>query len=573
MLIPKLATTMRSYDRRQFFDDVTAGIIVGIVALPLAIAFAIASGVTPDRGLWTAIVAGFLISALGGSRVQIGGPTGAFVVIVYGIVQKYGIDGLTVATFMAGVILIVMGVAKFGGVIKFIPHPIVTGFTSGIAVIIFSSEVKDFFGLRMGAVPSEFVAKWQAFAAHAGDATLAAIGVAALSIAIIVLWPKVNRRIPGPFVALVVSTIVVQLLHIPVETIGSRFGTVAASIPHPQVPHLSFVQMTALVGPAFTIALLAAVESLLSAVVADGMIGSRHRSNMELVAQGVANIAAPLFGGIPATGAIARTATNIKNGGRTPVAGMVHALTLLLITLVLGRWAALIPMATLAAILVVVSYHMSEWRTFMRELHSPKSDVAVLLVTFGLTIFVDLTVAIGVGMALASLLFIRRMAMVTSVTAVTQDLEDAPDLYDIDPNGVRRRVIPTGVDVYEINGPFFFGAAETFKDTLGQIAAKPAVLILRMRHVLALDSTGMRALKDVVRQFRHDGTTVLLSDVHMQPLVALTGSAVLADVGSENVFGNLDDALNRARLLLGLPALLPPAGTTFPVTHEEEPSA
>lgn len=564
MLVPKLVTTLHSYDRSQFLSDVTAGVIVGIVALPLAIAFAIASGVSPDRGLWTAIVAGFLISALGGSRVQIGGPTGAFVVIVYGIVQKYGIDGLTVATLMAGVILIVMGVAKFGGVIKFIPHPIIIGFTSGIAVIIFSSEVKDFFGLQMGVVPSEFVAKWDAFAMHAGSATPDAIGVAALSLAIMLLWPKVNRRIPGPFVALIVTTLVVQVFHIPVETIGSRFGTIAASVPHPQMPHLSLAQVTALVGPAFTIAMLAAVESLLSAVVSDGMIGSRHRSNMELVAQGVANIVSPLFGGIPATGAIARTATNVKNGGRTPVAGMVHALTLLLITLTFGRWASLIPMATLAAILVIVSYHMCEWRTFVSELRAPKSDVAVLLTTFGLTVFVDLTVAIGVGMVLAAFLFIRRMAVVTSVSAVTQELDDTADPYDTDPHGVRPRVIPAGVDVYEINGPFFFGAAETFKDTLGQVAAKPTVLILRMRHVLALDSTGMHALKDVVHRFRHGGTTVLLSDVQRQPLVALTGSAVLADVGMENVFGNLDDALNRARIILGVPPMLPPVGTTDP---------
>lgn len=550
MLVPKLVTTLKTYDRGQFFGDVTAGVIVGIVALPLAIAFAIASGVTPGRGLWTAIVAGFLISALGGSRVQIGGPTGAFVVIVYGIVQKYGIDGLTVATLMAGVILIVMGIAKFGGIIKFIPHPIVTGFTSGIAVIIFSSEVKDFFGLRMGAVPSEFVEKWAAFATHAESVTPAAIGIAVLSLAIIVLWPKVNRRIPGPFIALIVTTVIVQVFHIPVETIGSRFGTIAPSVPHPQVPHLSLTQITALVGPAFTIAVLAAVESLLSAMVSDGMIGSRHRSNMELVAQGIANIASPLFGGIPATGAIARTATNVKNGGRTPVAGIVHALTLLLITLIFGRWASLIPMATLAAILVVVSYHMSEWRTFMSELRSPKSDVAVLLITFGLTVFVDLTVAMGVGMVLASFLFIRRMAEVTSVSAVTQELEDAPDLYESDPNGVRSRVIPPGVEVYEINGPFFFGAAETFKDTLGQIAANPTVLIVRMRSVRALDSTGMHALKDIAHRFRNSGTTVVLSDVHMQPLVALTGSPVLADIGTENVFGNLDDALNRARMIL-----------------------
>jgi SulP family sulfate permease len=550
MFVPKLVTTLQSYDRQQFFHDLTAGVIVGVVALPLAIAFAIASGVPPGRGLWTAIVAGFLISALGGSRVQIGGPTGAFVVIVYGIVQKYGIDGLTVATLMAGVILIAMGIAKFGSIIKFIPHPIITGFTSGIAVIIFSGEVKDFLGLRMGEVPSAFVAKWAAFATHLGTITPAAVGISVLSLVIIGVWPKLNRRIPGPFVALIVTTLVVQLFHIPVETIGSRFGTIAASVPHPHIPQLSWMQVTALVGPAFTIALLAAVESLLSAVVSDGMIGSRHRSNMELVAQGVANIASPLFGGIPATGAIARTATNVKNGGRTPVAGMMHAVTLLFITLAFGRWASLIPMATLAAILVVVSYHMSEWRTFLSELQTPKSDVAVLLVTFGLTVFVDLTVAMGVGMVLAAFLFIRRMAEVSSIRVVTNALEEGVDPYSTDLKGVDSYTIPRGVEVYEINGPFFFGAAETFTDTLGQIAATPAVLILRMRHVLAIDATGMRALQSVVHRFRQRGTTIILSDVEAQPLAALTKSEVLAEVGRENVVGDIDAALTRARGIL-----------------------
>lgn len=573
MLVPKLVTTLKSYNREQFLGDLTAGVIVGVVALPLAIAFAIASGVSPDRGLWTAIVAGFIISVFGGSRVQIGGPTGAFVVIVYGIVQKYGIDGLTVATLMAGVILVVMGVAKLGSTIKFIPRPVTTGFTSGIAVIIFSGEIKDFFGLQMGAVPAEFVAKWQAFAEHAGAITPSALSVAVISMAIILLWPKVNRRIPGSLVALVVTTAAVYFLHIPVETIGTRFGAISASVPHPQVPHLSFVQVSALVGPAFTIAFLAAVESLLSAVVADGMIGSRHRSNMELVAQGIANLAAPLFGGIPATGAIARTATNIKNGGRTPVAGIIHSLTLLVITLFVGRWAALIPLATLAAILVVVAYHMSEWRTFLAELHSPKSDVIVLLTTFLLTLLVDLTVGIGVGMVLAAFLFIRRMAEVTQISAVTDASdEDAPgqesDPYDMDPNSVRRRTIPKEVEVYEINGPFFFGAAEAFRDTLGQIARKPRVLIIRMRHVLALDSTGMYTLSELARRTRNDGTTVLLSDVHMQPLVALTGSPALADIGVENLFGNLDDALNRARELLGIPPMPPPPGAVPTVSRE-----
>lgn len=573
MLVPKLVTTLRYYDREQFLGDLTAGVIVGVVALPLAIAFAIASGVSPDRGLWTAIVAGFIVSVLGGSRVQIGGPTGAFVVIVYGIVQKYGIDGLTIATLMAGVILIVMGVAKLGSAIKFIPRPVITGFTSGIAVIIFSGEIKDFFGLQMGAVPSAFVAKWQAFATHAGTFTPAALGVAAASMAIILLWPRVNRRIPGTLVALIVTTAAVTVLHIPVETIGSRFGAIAASVPHPQVPHLSFAQVSALVGPAFTIAFLAAVESLLSAVVADGMIGSRHRSNMELVAQGVANLAAPLFGGIPATGAIARTATNIKNGGRTPVAGIVHSLTLLVITVFVGRWAALIPLATLAAILVVVAYHMSEWRTFLAELRSPKSDVIVLLTTFLLTLLVDLTVGIGVGMVLAAFLFIRRMAEVTLTRVVTDGSdEDVPgqdsDPYDMDPNSVRRRTIPKQVEVYEINGPLFFGAAEAFRDTLGRVARKPRVLIIRMRYVLALDSTGMYTLSELAHRSKKDGTTVLLSDVHMQPLVALTGTPALENIGAGNLFGNLDDALNRARELLGIPPVPPPPGALPTVSRE-----
>jgi sulfate permease, SulP family len=547
MFVPKLFTTMRTYDRAQFVRDGIAGVIVGIIALPLAIAFAIASGVTPGRGLWTAIVAGFIISVLGGSRVQIGGPTGAFVVIVYGIVQQYGVDGLTVATLMAGVLLVGFGLAKFGAAIKFIPHPVILGFTSGIALIIFSGEIKDFFGLQMGTVPPDFVGKWTAFA-HAGAMTPAALGVAMLAMTIIVLWPRVERRIPGPFVALVVTTLLVHFLRLPVETIGSRFGEISAAVPHPQVPHLTLAQVTSLIRPAFAIALLGAVESLLSAVVSDGMISGRHRSNMELVAQGIANMVTPLFGGIPATGAIARTATNVKNGGRTPVAGIIHALTLLVITLVAGPWASYIPMATLAAILVVVAYHMSEWRNFVAELRSPKSDVAVLFTTFLLTVFVDLTVAIEVGMVLAAFLFIRRMASVTNVSDVTREVEDA--IGDDDLGLVAKRVIPHGVEVYEINGPFFFGAAETFKETLSRIAAKPRVLIIRMRHVNAIDSTGMRALRDVVHRTRRDGTVVLLCEVQMQPLVALTGSSVLNEIGEDGLLADLDLALSRARSLV-----------------------
>jgi SulP family sulfate permease len=553
VLVPKLVTTLKGYTRAQFTADLTAGVIVGIVALPLAIAFAIASGVTPDRGLYTAIIAGFLISTLGGSRVQIGGPTGAFVVIVYGIVQKFGVDGLIVATIMAGVFLVILGAVKLGSVIKFIPHPVVIGFTSGIAVIIFSSQVKDFLGLRMGSVPADFLEKWAAFAEHVRSVNPYAVAVSALAVAVIVVWPRINRRIPGPFVALLVATAVVQLFHLPVETIGSRFGGISASLPSLTLPHPTVAQLKLLIGPAFTIALLGAVESLLSAVVADGMIGGRHRSNMELVGQGVANIVTPLFGGIPATGAIARTATNVKNGGRTPIAGMVHALTLLLIVLFFGRWAALIPLAALAAILVVVAYHMSEWRAFRAELTAPRSDVIVLVITFSLTVLVDLTVAIEVGMLMAAFLFMKRMSEVTNVTAITRELEDEGDEYATDPNGVRHRAVPDGVEVYEVNGPFFFGAAETFKDTLGQIARKPKVLIIRMRNVPAIDSTGLHALKDVVHRTRRDGTLVLLSDVHTQPLVALGRSAVLEEVGEENLFGNLDDALDRAREHLGLP--------------------
>jgi SulP family sulfate permease len=572
VLVPKLVTTLKGYTRAQFGADLTAGVIVGIVALPLAIAFAIASGVTPARGLWTAIVAGFLISALGGSRVQIGGPTGAFVVIVYGIVQRYGIDGLIVATFMAGIILVAMGLFRFGGAIKFIPHPVVVGFTSGIAVIIFSSQVKDFLGLRMGDVPAEFVEKWRAFGANATTLDPAAVGIAALALAIILWWPRLSRRVPGPFVALIVTTAIVQWFGVPVETIGTRFGAISAGLPDIGLPSLGIAEITALVAPAFTIALLAAVESLLSAVVADGMIGGRHRSNVELVAQGVANLGSALVGGIPATGAIARTATNVKNGGRTPVAGIVHAVTLLLITVFVGRWAALIPLATLASILVVVAYNMSEWRVFVAEFRAPKSDVAVLLTTFLLTVLVDLTVAIAVGMVLASFLFMKRMSEVSNVTVFAREFSNssdhAADPYDADPNAVRRRSIPKGVQVYEVNGPFFFGAAERFKDTLASVAATPRVLIVRMRDVPAIDSTGLRALTVMVRRARKDGTLVLLSDVHAQPMIAIGRSMLLDELGDEQIFGNLDDALNRARAELGLPLAPPPEGAALTVERE-----
>ena len=561
MLVPKLVTTLRSYTRAQFLRDLTAGVIVGIVALPLAIAFAIASGVTPEKGLYTAIIAGFVISALGGSRVQIGGPTGAFIVIVYGIVQQHGVDGLTIATVMAGLILVALGVARLGAAIKFIPHPVTIGFTSGIAVIIFSSQVKDYLGLAMGEVPARFLDKWRAYASALPTVDWTALGIAALATAIIVAWPRVSRRIPGPLVALLATTALAAALGLDVETIGSRFGEIRASLPAPSLPDVSLDVVVALVPAAFAIALLGGIESLLSAVVADGMIGTRHRSNMELVAQGVANVVTPFFGGIPATGAIARTATNVKNGGRTPVAGIVHAVTLLAITLFVGRWAALIPMATLAAILVVVAYHMSEWRSFSSEVRgAPRSDVIVLLVTFGLTVLVDLVVAIEVGMVLAAFLFMRRMAEVTNVSVVARELRDV-DEDESDPFALRRREVPAGVVVYEIDGPFFFGAAEKFRETLGQVATRPKVLVIRMRKVPAMDSTGVHALRQVIRQATHDGVLVLLSGVHAQPLVVLERAGVLGDLGPDSVFTDIDEALDRARAHLGLPSvprLVPP---------------
>ena len=540
--VPKLATTLRGYSRDQLTRDLTAGVIVGVVAIPLSIAFAIASGVTPDRGLYTAIVAGFIISALGGSRVQVGGPTGAFVVIVYGIVQRYGVGGLSVATLMAGVLLVAFGLARLGSVIRFIPHPLITGFTAGIAVIIATGEIKDALGLAMGSVPADFVGRISAYRQHLGAINPAALAVCMASVALIAAWPRVSRRIPGPLVALLATTIGARLLHLDVETIGSRFGTLAALIPHPAVPHLEAADVMRLVRPAFTIALLGSIESLLSAVVSDGMIGGRHRSNMELVAQGVANIASPLFGGMPATGAIARTATNIKNGGRTPVAGMTHAVTVLLITLFFGRWAALIPMATLAGILLVVSYQMSEWRVFRAELSSPRSDVLVLVATFGLTVFVDLTVAIEVGMVLAAFLFMRRMASLTNVSVVSNEM-----LEDDSADETSTPALPPGVEVYEINGPFFFGAAETFKDTLARVARKPEVLILRMRRVPAIDATGLHALTDVVHRSRRDGTLVLLAEVQLQPLQALRRSVLIDEIGEEHICPTIDGALERAR--------------------------
>ncbi|MBS3944762.1 MAG: sulfate permease [Melioribacter sp.] len=568
MLKPKLFTTLRDYNKQQFVADLTAGVIVGIVALPLAIAFGIASGVTPEKGIITAIIAGFIISAFGGSRVQIGGPTGAFIVIVYGIIQQYGMTGLMVATIMAGIILVIMGFARFGSIIKFIPYPVVVGFTSGIALLIFSTQIKDLLGFAMKSVPSEFHEKWIAYGESLSTLNYYAFGIAALSLIIMIFWSRVTHRIPGSLIAIIVSTLLVHLLHIPVETIGSRFGEIPSNIPEPHFYQINLAVIKNLIAPATTIAILAAIESLLSAVVADGMIGGKHRSNMELIAQGLANIASPMFGGIPATGAIARTATNIKNGGRTPVAGIVHSLTLLLIMLFFGKLAKLIPMATLAAILVIVAYNMSEWRSFKSLLRSPRSDVVVLLTTFFLTVIFDLTIAIQIGMILAVILFMRRMAMVTNVGVITRELADEEESYD--PNSINRREVPKSVEVFEVNGPFFFGAASTFKDAMHVIEEPPKVRIIRMRNVPAIDATGLHTLEEFYKDSKKQGTTIVLSGVHTQPLYAMTQAGLLDLFGQENVFGNIDDALDRAREIIGLPKKGRPADFVPTVRRESE---
>ena len=549
MLKPQLLSSLREYNKKIFFADITSGLIVGIVALPLAIAFAIASGVTPEKGLVTAIIAGFIISAFGGSKVQIGGPTGAFVVIVYSIVQNYGMSGLLISTVMAGVILVIMGLVRFGSVIKFIPHPVVVGFTSGIALIIFSSQVKDFLGLKIENVPADFIDKWVEFAAFINTINPYSFLIAAGSLLIMIFWPKFSHKIPGSIIAILLSTILVAFFKLPVETIGSRFGEISSTLPSLQNLDISLSTVRNLIQPATTIAILAAIESLLSAVVADGMIGGKHRSNMELVAQGAANIITPLFGGIPATGAIARTATNIKNGGRTPVAGITHAFVLLLIMIFFGQWAKLIPLATLSAILVIVAYNMSEWRTFRSLLKSPKSDVAVLLTTFGLTVIFDLTIAIEIGMVLAVFLFMRRMAMVTNVGVITRELTDEEEPV-VDPMAIDKKDVPGGVEVFEINGPFFFGAVEKFKEATEIIENPPKVRIIRMRNVPAIDSTGLHVLEEVLRDSRKGGTEVVFSGVHAQPLMAFENSGLLKKIGGKNIHSNIDEALTRAKEIL-----------------------
>ena len=569
MFTPKFFVALKSYSWRQFSMDLVAGMVVGVVALPLAMAFAIGSGVPPERGIFTAIIAGFLISALGGSRVQIGGPTGAFVVIVAGIVGKFGYDGLVLATIMAGVLLIVMGFSRLGAAVKFIPYPVTTGFTSGIAVVIFSGQVNDLLGLGPGKIPAEFHLKWVTYfeklqaVLASGAFPWPTVVLSVLCLAILIFWPRVTRRVPAPVVALVAGTLLACLFNYvlgwPVETIGDRYykdgiPNMVPTFALPDLSKVSVARIEELSPSALVIAVLAAIESLLSAVVADGMIGGRHKPNIELVAQGVANIASPLFGGIPATGAIARTATNVKTGGRTPVAGMIHALTLLIIMMAFARLTYYIPLCSLAAILVVVSYGMAEIHKFKSLLRGPRADAVVLVVTFLLTVIFDLTVAVEVGLVLAFFLFIKRMADVTNVQVLTREMTDSVEPKDA--NAISIRKVPHGVEVYEVNGPFFFGVVDKVKDTLGTVSGKPKVFILRMRNVPMMDATGLHALLELRASCASQGITLILAEIHTQPFITLDHSGRRDEFGPDNITAHIDDALNRARKILGLPEKL-----------------
>ena len=547
---PKLVSALKNYNRQTFMADLMAGVIVGIVALPLAIAFGIASGVSPEKGIITAIVAGMAISLFGGSKLQIGGPTGAFIVIVAGIINQYGIQGLTIATLMAGVFLIGFGLLRLGTIIKYIPYPIVVGFTSGIAVTIFTTQVKDLLGMQMTDVPSDFIEKWVAYIQNLDtiDFWSAIIGLA--SVAIISIAPKLSRRVPGSLIAIIVMTITALLLRqyagvTSIETIGDRFS-IQSQLPGAVVPELSWDTIKGLVAPAMTIAILGAIESLLSATVADGVIGDHHNSNTELIGQGVANILSPLFGGIPATGAIARTMTNINNGGRTPVAGIIHAVVLLLIFLLLMPLAQYIPMACLAGVLVVVSYGMSGWRSFLALMRNPKSDITVLVLTFLLTIIFDLTVAIEVGLICACLLFMRRMSETTDVRAVYDEIDLNEDA-DMQAGNLEHLTIPKGVEVYEINGPYFFGAGNRFEDIMARYGRRPKVRIIRMRKVPFIDSTGLHNLENLCLMSQKEGITIVLSGVVQKVEEVLKRNHFDQLLGEENICNHIDLALTRAK--------------------------
>ncbi len=554
-LEPKLIAILREgYTRKLFYGDLLGGLTVGVVAIPLAIALAIASGVKPEQGLYTAIFAGFTIAILGGTRAQISGPTGAFIVIVYGIVAKYGYDGLAVATLIAGVILIVMGLMRMGAFLKFVPYPVTIGFTSGIALIIFSSQVSDFLGLKIDKVPADFVAKWIEYARNIATLNWYSVAVGTGSLLVIVFWSRVTRKIPGQLVAILLATFVVQFFNIPVDTIATRFGGVPSSLPVPHLPVVTWELIQQMFSPALTIAILCALESLLSAVVADGMMGTRHRSNMELIAQGTGNIVSVIFGGIPATGAIARTATNIKAGGKTPVSAIIHCVFLLLVLLFVGRWAAMIPMATLAAVLLVVAYNMSEWREFAHLFKSPRGDIAVLLATFLLTVFIELTVAIQVGILLAGFLFLQKMSNATHVDLITENLKDDDEVKTRDISELK---IPVGVEVFEIYGSLFFGAVSQFKESIRIVAKKPKVLILRMRHVLTIDASGFHILEELVQESKQNGCLLIFSAVSPNVFAAMKKSGFIETIGKENFAKDIFGALTLAEKYLQNSAINP----------------
>lgn len=551
---PKLFLALKNYSKELFMADLMAGIIVGIVALPLAIAFGIASGVSPEKGIITAIIAGFIISMMGGSKVQIGGPTGAFIVIVYGIIQQYGEAGLIVATLMAGVLLILLGVFKLGAIIKFIPYPIIVGFTSGIAVTIFTTQIADIFGLSFGGekLPGDFIGKWIMYFNHFDTINWWNTIVSIASIIIIAMTPKFSKKIPGSLIAIIAITLLVYVLKTyvgvdSIDTIGDRFS-IKAQLPGAEVPTLNWEAMKGLLPAAITIAVLGAIESLLSATVADGVIGDKHDSNTELIAQGTANIITPLFGGIPATGAIARTMTNINNGGKTPVAGLIHAVVLFLILLFLMPLAQYIPMACLAGVLVVVSYNMSEWRTFRALLRNPKSDITVLLITFFLTVIFDLTVAIEVGLVIACLLFMRRVAETTEISVITDEINPNEEL-DIAVNE-ESLIVPKGVEVYEINGPYFFGIANKFEEQMVQLGDRPKVRIIRMRKVPFIDSTGIHNLTNLCKMSKKERVTIVLSGVNEKVHHVLEKSGFYELLGEENICENINVAIDRANQII-----------------------
>lgn len=551
---PKLFLALKNYSKELFMADLMAGIIVGIVALPLAIAFGIASGVSPEKGIITAIIAGFIISMMGGSKVQIGGPTGAFIVIVYGIIQQYGEAGLIVATLMAGVLLILLGVFKLGAIIKFIPYPIIVGFTSGIAVTIFTTQIADIFGLSFGGekIPGDFIGKWIMYFNHFDTINWWNTIVSIASLIIIAMTPKFSKKIPGSLIAIIAITLLVYVLKTyvgvdSIDTIGDRFS-IKAQLPGAEVPTLNWEAMKGLLPAAITIAVLGAIESLLSATVADGVIGDKHDSNTELIAQGTANIITPLFGGIPATGAIARTMTNINNGGKTPVAGLIHAVVLFLILLFLMPLAQYIPMACLAGVLVVVSYNMSEWRTFRALLKNPKSDITVLLITFFLTVIFDLTIAIEVGLVIACLLFMRRVAETTEISVITDEINPNQEL-DIAVNE-ESLMVPKGVEVYEINGPYFFGIANKFEEQMVQLGDRPKVRIIRMRKVPFIDSTGIHNLTNLCKMSKKERVTIVLSGVNDKVHHVLEKSGFYELLGEENICENINVAIDRANQII-----------------------